>query len=114
MSTEQEGSYQVGYKKPPPQHQFAKGRSGNPNGRPKKPKTINTLLDQALKETVLVNENGRRKTITKFEAFVKQLVNKATSGDVRLIKALIELLREAKPELAEPVILFQQAGDDRP
>jgi hypothetical protein len=28
-----------------------KGRSGNPNGCPKKPKTLNTFLDQALKET---------------------------------------------------------------
>ena len=28
--------YEVGYGKPPAQGQFAKGRSGNPNGRPKK------------------------------------------------------------------------------
>ena len=114
MSTEQEGSYQVGYKKPPPQHQFAKGRSGNPSGRPKKPKTINTLLDKALTETVVVNENGRRKVISKFEAFVKQLVNKATAGDVRLTKLLIALLREAKPELTRPVVIHLLPGDDRP
>jgi Family of unknown function (DUF5681) len=113
MSTEQEGSYQVGYKKPPPQHRFANGRSGNPDGRPKKAKTIHTLLDQALKETVVVTENGRRKTISKFEAFVKQLVNKATGGDARSGKFLIELLREAKPELAKPLVIYQMAGEDR-
>jgi hypothetical protein len=113
VSTEPEGSYQVGYKKPPPQHRFAKGRSGNPNGRPKKPRNIITFLDKALKETVVVNENGRRKTITKFEAFVKQLVNKATGGDARSGKLLIELLREAKPELAKPIIIYQTIGDDK-
>jgi hypothetical protein len=113
MSTEQEGSYQVGYKKPPPQHRFPKGRSGNPNGRPKKPKTLNTFLDQALKETVVVNENGRRKTITKLEAFAKQLVNKATAGDARSGKLLIAWLREAKPELTAPIVIHLLPGDDR-
>ena len=113
MSTDQEGSYQVGYKKPPSQHRFPKGRSGNPDGRPKKPKTINTFLDKALKETVVVNENGRRKVISKFEAFAKQLVNKATAGDVRVTKLLIELLREAKPEFTKPITIYQTIGDDR-
>ena len=114
MSTEQQGSYQVGYKKPPPQHRFPKGRSGNPNGRPKKPKTINTFLDKALKEPVVVNEKGRRKTITKFEAFVKQLVNKATAGDPRSGKLLIELLRQNDGEpTRQPIQIIISAIDDR-
>jgi Family of unknown function (DUF5681) len=113
MSTEQEGSYQVGYKKPPLQHRFPKGRSGNPDGRPRKPKTIDTLLDKALKETVVANENGGRKTITKLEAVVKQVVNKAITGEVRVIKLLIELLREAKPELTKPMIVYRYPGDER-
>ena len=114
MSTDQEGSYQVGYKKPPPQHRFAKGRSGNPNGRPKKPKTINAYLDKALKETVVVNENGRRRSIPKFEAFVKQLVNKATAGDARSGKLMIELLRQndGAPK-KEPITIVISEDDAR-
>jgi hypothetical protein len=32
------------------------------------------VLEKTLQEKVVINENGRRKTITKLEAAVKQLV----------------------------------------
>ena len=114
MSTDQEGSYQVGYKKPPPQHRFTKGRSGNPDGRPRKPKTIDMLLGKTLKEKVVVNENGRRKAITKFEAFVEQLVNKATAGDARSGKLVIELLRQNDgAPMKEPITIVMSKDDAR-
>lgn len=36
MSKHTKGSDKVGFKSPPKHSQFKKGRSGNPNGRPKK------------------------------------------------------------------------------
>ena len=71
----------VGYRKPPANSRFRPGQSGNPKGRPKGSLNIATVLMKTLREKVVINENGRRKTITKFEASVKQLVNKAASGD---------------------------------
>jgi hypothetical protein len=44
---------------------------------------------------VVINENGPRKTITKLEAAVKQLVNKAASGDLRALQQLAGLVRSA-------------------
>ena len=41
----------------------------------------------------VINENGGRTTITKFEAALKQLVNKAASGDHRAIQELLALQR---------------------
>ena len=48
----------------------------------------------------MVNENGRRKTISKRDAIIMQLVNKAVSGDLRSIKLLLEEFRELGEHLA--------------
>lgn len=86
------GDYAVGYKKPPRHSQFQKGHSGNPRGRPKGTPNFRTALDTALKEQVAVNEGGRRSQISKLEAMVKQLVNKAVGGDARAREQLLRVL----------------------
>ena len=83
--------YSVGYRKPPTHSRFTKGQSGNPNGRPKGTLNFTTVLLRTLREKVVINENGKRKLITKLEAAVKQLVNKAASGDLRALARLTEM-----------------------
>ncbi len=89
MQTDRDMDYEVGYGKPPRSTRFKKGRSGNPKGRPRGSKNSATLLNEALDEPVVVTENGRRKTITKKQAIVKQIVNKAAGGDHRAIQLLL-------------------------
>jgi hypothetical protein len=48
---------------------------------------------EELNQRIPVNENGRRKSITKREAAAKQLVNKAVTGDYRFLKMLAELVK---------------------
>jgi hypothetical protein len=86
-----EREYTVGKGKPPQHTRFQKGHSGNPKGHRKGSRNVATLLEQALNERVVVTENGKRKTITKLEAMLKQLANKAASGDHRAIKLLMPL-----------------------
>ena len=93
MSTN--GEAKIGYRNPPQRTQFKKGHSGNPKGRPKGKRNLATVLEKTLHEKVVINENGRRKTITKLEAAVKQLVNKAASGDLRALHQLAALARSA-------------------
>jgi len=85
--------YEVGYASPPRETRFCKGRSGNPAGRPKGSKNLSTLLGSTLNERVVVTENGRRKKITKRQAVLKQLVNKAASGDPRSTQLLLAEMR---------------------
>ena len=93
----------VGYRRPPITTRFKKGRSGNPTGRPKGALNVSTVLSRTLQEKVVINENGVRKTITKLEAAIKQLVNKAASGELRALQQLVELARdaEAKKDVTE-------------
>ena len=76
-------NYEVGYGKPPKEMQFAKGKSGNPKGRPQGAKNLATTFMEIGRERITVTEGGRTRTMTKAEAVVHQLTNKAASGDPR-------------------------------
>jgi hypothetical protein len=91
--------YEIGYGKPPLRTRFRKGQSGNPKGRPKGSLNTATMLERILREIVVINEGGRRKKITKLEAALKQLVNKAASGDLAAIKLLATLANTAQGQV---------------
>jgi hypothetical protein len=81
----------VGYGKPPQQSRFKKGQSGNPKGRPKASESFARLARRTLNERIVIKENGERRTITKLQAALKQLINKAASGDARAIREVFKL-----------------------
>lgn len=96
--------YDVGYRKPPKVTQFAKGKSGNPKGRPKQSRNLVSLIDEELDKPVVIQENGRKVQLTKREALVKRIVNAALSGDAKSTSALISMdqtRKEQEPEAIE-------------
>jgi hypothetical protein len=90
----------IGYGNPPAHTRFKKGTSGNPKGRPKGTRNLAIVLERTLREKVIINENGIRKTITKLEAAIKQLVNKAASGDLVAMRQLSALAGSAEIQAA--------------
>ena len=99
----EESESSVGYGNPPGDTRFKKGVSGNPRGRPKGSRNIASVFAKTLREKVVINEHGQRKSITKLEAAIKQLVNKAASGDHRSVQLIVSLSREAEArELSSP------------
>jgi Family of unknown function (DUF5681) len=95
-SSEKPDTTRVGYSNPPKQTRFKVGQSGNPNGRPKGSLNMATVLARTLREKVIINENGKRKTVTKLEAAIKQVTNKAASGDLKAVGLLAGLVRSAE------------------
>ena len=96
MPRDKKSDYEVGYGKPPRHTRFAKGQSGNPRGRPPGAKSFTTLLDEALNERVLVAENGGRRKVSKRQAIVTQLVNRAATADFRAMKMLLDFARDTE------------------
>ena len=88
-------AYEIGYRRPPKSGQFKKGKSGNPKGRPTGSGNFLTLLEQELEQKISVNENGKKKTITRMQAMIKRMVADALQGDRRVLMNMFEMLRRS-------------------
>jgi Family of unknown function (DUF5681) len=82
----------VGNCRPPRASRFRPGQSGNPRGRPNRARILGTLVARAFDETVEATENGQLRRITKLEAALTQLVNRAATGDLRATQIALSLL----------------------
>jgi hypothetical protein len=86
------GEYEVGYGRPPQAARFQPGRSGNPAGRRKAPKSVGVLLQEALATRVTVQENGQPRRLTVQEVIIRGLVNDAARRDHRALRVLLLLM----------------------
>jgi Family of unknown function (DUF5681) len=95
-----EDDYEVGYRKPPKHTQFQPGRSGNPQGRPRKSKQLDRMIQDELDKTIVVKQDGRERRITIREAIVTQLVRQAIKGEMKPLQIVLDHLekhREIEP-----------------
>lgn len=86
--------YEVGYGKPPEHTRFRPGRSGNPKGRSKRvtgDESVEALFLKNAATPITVIVNGRKRTITSFDAVMVRQFAKAMSGDTRAARELFKL-----------------------
>ena len=94
-----------GYKAPPAEHQFRKGQSGNPSGRPKGAKGTRQIAERVLLEMHDVVEGDRKIQRTTLELILLTLRNKSFEGSNRAFKDLEKLAARYDPQP-----LTQRAG----
>ncbi len=86
----------VGYCRPPKHSRFKAGQSGNPRGRPRKNRSIETMIKRELDQMVSITELGRELRISKREAIIKQFVNRAIKGDPKPLQLMLAHLEKHK------------------
>jgi hypothetical protein len=90
------GNYEVGYARPPKEHQFKKGEpSRNARGRPpKKTRVPKSQIVEVMTEAVTIKIEGREQKVPFPIAFFQLLKSKALQGEAKATRTVIELLRE--------------------
>src|SRR5258707_9794082 len=102
----------VGYRQPPRVTRFAKGRSGNPAGRPRG-RHRQAPYESVLGQMVKIREGGAERHVTAAEAFVLQLTKRGLEGDgaaTRECLARIEQARERQGAGQSPITTIVMVG----
>lgn len=97
----------VGYGRPPKEHQFKPGQSGNPKGRKKGVKNEAAILHELLQHMVTLTERGKTRKITLLEAILRRVAEDCLKGNIRSAAFLLNRFQTlsagegAKTEISE-------------
>jgi hypothetical protein len=91
-----------GYKRPPERSRFKPGQSGNPKGRPKGARNLKTDLTALLKKRVAIREDGELRRVSRQEALLLSLFEKAVRGDVKASAQIITMLMKMDVHTTPP------------
>jgi hypothetical protein len=94
-ATASDAEYKVGPGRPPKEHQFKPGQSGNPKGAKRKPPSValdlKATLEHALNKTIKLKQGEKERIVTMAAAGIEQLVAQYAKGDRHARRDLIAL-----------------------
>jgi len=109
---------EVGYGKPPAEHRFVAGQSGNPTGRPKAPRNRadRSAFDVILEKRLTIVIDGQRREVPVEEALVHAQLQKAFAGDARAEGEVMKMIMRrdeavGRSEAAHPLMRLRAIFD---
>lgn len=123
MSGSDKEDYAVGYGKPPAEHQFRKGKSGNPRGRPRKARAVHaptsrllgsdepttTLILEEAYRPVRVREGDRVTEMPANQAILRAMQQNALKGNRIAQRDFTMLLRSIESEQRQAQLQYFMA-----
>jgi hypothetical protein len=73
----------VGYRRPPSEHRFRSGQSGNPEGRPRGAKSESTILREILGRKIETRIGGHVRKLTVLEGILLRIADDSLKGEIR-------------------------------
>lgn len=87
----------VGYGKPPKEHQFKPGKSGNPKGKPKGAKGLKTMVCTAAEALEEYSVKGKKTKGARLQLGLHQLSIAAAKGNLKAVEKLAQLYAQYGP-----------------
>ena len=87
--------YEVGYGRPPTHSRFKAGQSGNPKGRARESRSLQSILKQVLGEQMEIREGDRLRRMPRLEALVRSTILRAFKGDPKAVASLGFLMKQS-------------------
>lgn len=104
----------VGYKRPPREHQFKPGQKPPPRKKKPTPRNVTQTLEIILREERRLDRGGKPQWITVGAMLVEKAYQLAEQGNPTLSRALVDYLmsKETAPSPnQEPVYLYEPDSD---
>jgi hypothetical protein len=97
--------YKVGYGKPPERMRFGKGKSGNPQGRPKGTRNLKTDLREELQRWMVIREGGTERRVTKQQAVIIRQIADSVGGKTAAANLILTTIMRLFADDAEQATL---------
>jgi Family of unknown function (DUF5681) len=98
----QQGTYSVGYGRPPISTQFRREQSGNPKGRPKETtRRKSSMARAALERKVDRSEDGSNRKASVRQVAFERIGEKALAGDIKSVNFLLARENDEQPPVPD-------------
>lgn len=89
---------EAAFRRPPTSGRFKKGKSGNPKGRPKGTRNLQTDLTSLMKKRVPIRQDGEQRFVSRQELMLLKLFEQAAKGDSRASTQIFNMLMKFEPK----------------